>query len=173
MHPLLYPLKEIQLLSKIQQMHTQLPPYATSHTCMYIHTYTHTHTHTHTQTHLHHHAHAGWILSSVWCEPEGAWQGCGDAPSGWGYSRPAEQGGKLFMSLVVYHAMYSIQCTTFKDYKAYPTNDQYWYAWEKNSFVHWKHVHLVVCGQVSPKIGQRMFRTMVWNQNSSELHFSY
>ena len=74
-------------------------------TCMYIQTQP---PHVHTQ----HHLHIGWIISSLYCKPGGAWQGCGDTPSGWGYSRPAVEGGGLslfvHLSLVVYHVWYSL-----------------------------------------------------------------
>jgi len=58
---------------------------------MYIHTHNITCTYVHTQ----HHVNAGWILSSLFCKPGGAWQDSGNSPSGWGYGRPTGQGWKL------------------------------------------------------------------------------
>ena len=109
------------------------------YTNMYIHTQPCT-------THTHHHVHAGWILSSVCCEPERSLQGCGEAPSGWGYSRPAEQGGKSCSS-VNCSVMYSTLSTPhsipgkikFREHiQQISGTDMHGRA---NSFVHWKHVH--------------------------------
>jgi len=79
------------------------------HTLMYMYTQPHKHAHAtqkyggtftdttpHTHMHAQHHVHTGWILSSPRCKPGRSWQDCGHTPSGWGYSRPAEQGRKLF-----------------------------------------------------------------------------
>ena len=92
--------------------HTNAHVHTTTHACtcntqicMYIYVHNTTHTHMHTQ----HHVHAGWNQFSLYCKPRGSWQGCGEAPSGWGYSRPAEEGGKLCSS-VNCSVMYSIHC---------------------------------------------------------------
>ena len=98
-------------------------------------TFTHNH---HAHIHTLHDVHVGWILSSVCCKPRGSWQGCGEAPSGWGYSRPAEQGGKLCSSVncsvmysnslyTKYSTLYSREC---KVQRAYPTDNRCCYAWE-------------------------------------------
>ena len=90
--------------------HINAHVHTTTHTCtcntqicMYIYA---THTHMHTQ----HHVQTGWILYSLYCKPARSWQDCGDAPSGWGYSRLAKQGGKLFFCHLCC-AMHIIHCT--------------------------------------------------------------
>ena len=93
-------------------------------TCLYaciilVHKYWYLSSSMYTQlphTHTHHHVHTGWIISSYCCKPGGASQNCRETPSGWGNSRPAEQGGKLLLvvhlSLVVFHVQYSL-CTKY------------------------------------------------------------
>ena len=116
------------ILNALTQMLTQLYLY----TQPYIHT---THTTNHTQpprTHTLHDVHIEWILSSLYCKPGGSLQGCGEAPSGWGYSRPAEQGGKLCSSVncsVMYsNALYTKYSTQYsrecKVQRAYPTDNR-------------------------------------------------
>ena len=103
--------------------HTNGHVHTTTHICtcntnMHVHLRIQNHTHTH--MHKQHHVHAGWILSSLYFKPGGAWQDSGDVPSGWGYSRPAEQGGKLLfalLSLMLCHSHYSLYTkyhTTFR-----------------------------------------------------------
>ena len=62
----------------------------------------HTHTHPVTPTHAHTHAHmcihTGGILTTSSRQCGGVWQDCGDAPSGWGYSGPAKQGGGMWFN---------------------------------------------------------------------------
>ena len=79
--------------------HTLIHMYTQPHTHAHgTHKYMHViHTHNITCTHVHtqHHVNAGWILSSLFCKPGGAWQDSGNSPSGWGYGRPTGQGWKL------------------------------------------------------------------------------
>ena len=113
--------------------------------------YTQPHTHMHTQ----HHVHTGWRLPSIFCKPEGSLQDCGDATSGWGYSRPGGQGGRLLLfvhlSLVLCHTHYSL-------YTKYTIDNirGIWMSenvriqqitaadmhWRMKSFVHWKHEYI-------------------------------
>jgi len=77
-------------------MNVYTQPHTNAHaTHKYMHVYSHTQHHTHTHVHTQHHVNAGWILSSLFCKPGGAWQNSGDSPSGWGYGRPTGQGWKL------------------------------------------------------------------------------
>ena len=81
-------------------MHMYTQPHTHAHaTHKYTCTFTNTMPHTHTHMHTYHHVHAGWSQFSLYCKPEWSWQDCGDAPSGWGYSRPADQGGKSCSSV--------------------------------------------------------------------------
>ena len=52
--------------------------------------------------------HTGRILSTSYCQSEGVWWNCRDAPSGRGYSGPAGQGGGLFIC----HVLCSLYTTT-------------------------------------------------------------
>ena len=157
-------------------MYTQ-PHTHTQHTNMYIHMQL-PHTHTHTYIHTHHHVHTGWIISSYCCEPGGAWRDCREAPSGWGYSRPEEQGGKLLLSAhLVFHMQYSLYTKYHKTLRAIwrdrehiqhiDTDDMHG---RTKLFMHWKHVYLAVWGCVF--LRKFELRMLVLDQNSGEV-FSY
>ena len=128
----------------LMNAHTNTHVHTTSHPCTFTHT---SHTHVHTR----HHVHAGWIQSSLYCKPAGSRQDCGDAPSGWGYSRPAEQGGRLFFchlcramcsTFIIDYVPPNIQRNIIvrKHIQLIATADMHWRI---KSFVQWEHVHLV------------------------------
>ena len=130
-------------------------------------------------THTQHHVHAEWRQSSLYCKPEGSWQDCGDAASGWGYSRPADQGGKLLfvlLSLVLCHAQYSLytkhhhniqgNMNVWKHIQQITAADMHWRI---KLFVHWKHVHLVH-GLITCFPNKFGLRLLVCDQNSSEFY---
>ena len=133
--------------------------------CMYIYAHDTAHAHMHTQ----HHVHAGWSRSSPWCKPGGSWQDCGDAPSGWGYSRPAEQGVICSsVTCVVPCALFIVQKVPHniqqnknirKRIQQITTADMHWRI---KSFVHWKHVNLV------HGLGTFFFSLQkIWTENAS------
>ena len=163
-----------------------------TYTCRFVSTIrnalTHMNAHTNALVHMHnhtpctcntqHHVPTGWILSSLFCKPAGSWQDCGDAASGWGYSRPAEQGGKvLFVLLSLGCAMRIIHCTL--------STTQHSGKWESHR-TYPTHSHLLICSRESNHLcigsmtvylvhglGTCFFqkfglRVLVWDQNSCE-----
>ena len=93
----------VWLLIHVRTLVNLYPPFWSTMAHSNAHTHTTIHnlhvTHKYACIFMHTTPHTGWILSSPYCKHNGSWQYCGDSPSGWDYSRPAEQGVHLSLTI--------------------------------------------------------------------------